>query len=137
AAPPREKGGKANAAPAPRPEPSRGSAGRSRGRDAPPTANPAANPEEPGLAQWSEEPSRRAPEWSSRSRHAERQRSWTESRRRSERSRRDYAKPDEGEREDGATVRRFEDDNRPPVVTMRRDRGEPDRRRGGRDPREI
>jgi len=131
AAPPPEESTQANAAPAPKPEPSRRSERSRNGNAAPP-----ANPEEPGFAQSSEEPSRRATERSSRSRHAEQQRSWTESRRRFERSRRDYAKQDEGEREDGAIVRRFEEGG-PPVVLHRGGRGEPSPRRGDRDLREI
>jgi len=85
-----------------------------------PSAAPPANPEEPGLAQSSDEPSR-ATERSSRGRHAEHQKTWTESRRRSERSRRNYAEQDEGERKGGVIERG------PPVFLHR----------GGRDLREI
>jgi hypothetical protein len=123
-------------APAPKPEPNRYSAERSRSRHAPPPANP----EEPGLAQSNEQPSARATERSSsRSRHAEQQKSWTESRRKSEKSRREYVEEHEGEPEAGVIVRRFEERGGPPAVVMRRDRAEPSRRDGrdGRDIREI
>jgi hypothetical protein len=130
--PPEPATAEAKPAPAPKPEPNRQSAERSRSRH----ATPPASPEQPGLAQSNEQPSARATERSSsRSRHAEQQKNWTESRRKSEKSRRDYVEEDEGEPDDGVIVRRSEERGGPPVV-MRRDRGEASRR-DGRDIREI
>jgi hypothetical protein len=131
--PPEPATAEAKPAPAPKPEPNRQSAERSRSRH----ATPPASPEQAGLAQSKEQPSARATERSSsRSRHAEQQKNWTESRRKSEKSRRDYVEEDEGEPEDGVIVRRFEERGGPPAVVMGRDRGEASRR-DGRDIREI
>jgi len=61
--------------------------------------------------------------------------SWSDSKRKSGKSRREHVEQDEGEPEEGVIVHRFEDEEAPPFVAMRRHRGEPSRRRGGEEER--
>jgi|GEM_PF-5427143 len=122
------------AEPAPRP---RRSAERARTHQA-----PAIDPEQPGYAQSTSEPSPRAAgaagaagaaDKLSRNRHAAtgQRPSWSDSKRKAGKSRREYVEEETGEPEQGMIVRRYpeQDDGPPPSVT-RRYRGEQARRRG-------
>ena len=111
----------------------------------PPPAPDAANPEQPGFAQSTGE-SGRATNRSSRNRQAateqrqssnvtEPRQSWSDSKRKSGKSRRERVEQDEGEPEQGVIVRRSEDEEASPFVAMRRYRGEPSRRSGGEEER--
>jgi len=120
----------APAAAEPAPRPPRRAAERARTRE----AAPASNPEQPGYAQSTGEPPARAADKSSRNRHAatEPRQSWSESKRKSSKSRREYIEEEAGEPEQGAIVRRYpEHDDGPPSVATRRYRGEQAGRRGG------
>jgi len=116
-----------------------------RTRTPPPPAPDAANPEQPGFAQSTGE-SGRATNRSSRNRQAateqrqssnvtEPRQSWSDSKRKSGKSRRERVEQDEGEPEQGVIVRRSEDEEASPFVAMRRYRGEPSRRSGGEEER--
>ncbi len=114
----------------PAPRPPRRAAERARTHE----AAPASNPEQPGYAQSTGEPPARAADKSSRNRHAatESRQSWSESKRKSSKSRREYIEEEAGEPEQGAIVRRYpEHDDGPPSFAARRYRGEQARRRGG------
>jgi len=120
----------APAAAEPAPQPPRRAAERARTHQ----AAPAINPEQPGYAQSTGEPPARAADKSSRNRHAatEPRQSWSGSKHKSSKSRREYVEEEAGEPEQGAIVRRDpEPDDGPPAFTTRRYRGEQVRRRGG------
>jgi len=120
----------APAAAEPAPRPPRRAAERARTHE----AAPASNPEQPGYAQSTGEPPARAADKSSRNRHVatEPRQSWSESKRKSSKSRREYIEEEAGEPEQGAIVRRYpEHDDGPPSVATRRYRDEQARRRGG------
>jgi hypothetical protein len=120
----------APAAAEPAPQPPRRAAERARTHQ----AAPAINPEQPGYAQSTGEPPARAADKSSRNRHAatEPRQSWSGSKHKSSKSRREYVEEEAGEPERGAIVRRDpEPDDGPPAFTTRRYRGEQVRRRGG------
>ncbi|TMJ27684.1 MAG: hypothetical protein E6G88_13730 [Alphaproteobacteria bacterium] len=113
----------------PAPRPPRRAAERARTHE----AAPASNPEQPGYAQSTGEPPARAADKSSRNRHAatESRQSWSESKRKPSKSRREYIEEEAGEPEQGAIVRRYpEHDDGPPSFATRRYRGEQAGRRG-------
>jgi hypothetical protein len=116
---------------APAPQPSRRSAERARTYQA-----PAIDPEPPGYAQSTDEPSPRAAGAADKSRNRDaatgQRQSWSDGKRKPSTSRREYVEEEAGGPGQGAIVRRYpERDDGPPSIATRRYRGEQARRRGG------